>query len=127
LWTEVTDLLTGAARYTYMSPGCFQLVGYTAEELLDEREHFDRLVHPDDMAFVDALSAEANETGIWDGVYRVIHRDGSVRWLHSLGKRSLDSPPGTMVWHGVGIDVTARVEASQAADAARDAGLAPPV
>jgi PAS domain S-box-containing protein len=127
LWTEVTDLLTGAARYTYMSPGCFQLVGYTAEELLDEREHFDRLVHPDDMAFVDALSAEANETGIWDGVYRVIHRDGSVRWLHSLGKRSLDSPPGTLVWHGVGIDVTARVEASQAADAARDAGLAPPV
>ena len=127
LWTEVTDLLTGAARYTYMSPGCFQLVGYTAEELLNEREHFDRLVHPDDMAFVDALSAEANETGIWDGVYRVIHRDGSVRWLHSLGKRSLDSPPGTMVWHGVGIDVTARVEASLAADAARDAGLAPPV
>jgi hypothetical protein len=57
----------------------------------------------------------------------VIHRDGSVRWLHSLGKRSLDAPPGTVVWHGIAIDVTARVEASQAAEAARDAGLAPPV
>ncbi len=127
MWTEVTDLATGVARYTYMSPGCFQLVGYTAEELLGEREHFGRLLHPDDRAFVAELDAEANATGTWDGVYRVTHRDGSVRWLHSLGKRSLDAPPGTVVWHGIGIDVTARVEASRAADAARDAGLAPPI
>ena len=126
MWTEVTDLATGVIRPTYMSPGCFELVGYTAEELLAEREHFGRLVHPDDQQFVSALDAEANQTGRWDAVYRVIHRDGSVRWLHSLGKRSLDSPPGTVVWHGVGIDVTARVEASQAAGAARGAGLAPP-
>jgi PAS domain-containing protein len=73
------------------------------------------------------MDVEANQTGTWDAVYRVIHRDGSIRWMHSLGKRSLDAPPGTVVWHGVGIDVTARVEASRAADAARNAGLAPPV
>jgi len=127
MWTEVTDLATGVARYTYMSPGCLELVGFTADELLAEREHFDRLVHPEDQQFVAAMDVEANQTGTWDAVYRVIHRDGSVRWLHSLGKRSLDAPPGTVVWHGVGIDVTARVEASRAADAARDAGLAPPV
>ena len=127
MWTEVTDLATGVTRQTYMSPGCFDLLGYTAEELLAERAHFGRVVHPDDQGYVAALDAESNQTGYWDAVYRVIHRDGSVRWLHSLGRRSLDSPPGSVVWHGVGIDVTARVAASQAADAARDAGLAPPV
>jgi len=127
LWTEVTDLMTGIARNTYMSAGCYDLVGYTPEELLAERDHFGRLVHPDDHDFVAAIEAEANETGIWDGVYRVIHRDGSIRWLHSVGTRAADPPPGTIVWHGVAIDVTARVEASRAADAARDAGLAPPV
>jgi hypothetical protein len=87
------------------------------------------------------MDVEANQTGTWDAVYRVIHRDGSVRWLHSLGKRSLDAPPGTVVWHGVGIDVTARVEAwpgarcpprgggggGGGAPPPRDAGLAPPV
>jgi PAS domain S-box-containing protein len=127
MWTEVTDLATGVTRQTYMSPGCFDLVGYTADELLAEREHFRRLVHPEDQQYVSALEAESNQTGDWDAVYRVIHRDGSVRWLHSLGKRALDAPPGTTVWHGVGIDVTARVEASRAAEAAQDAGLAPPV
>ena len=127
MWTEVTDLATGVTRQTYVSPGCFELVGYTADELTAEREHFRRLVHPEDQQYVSALDAESNQTGSWDAVYRVIHRDGSVRWLHSLGKRSLDAPPGTVVWHGIAIDVTARVEASRAAEAARDAGLAPPV
>ena len=119
--------MTGVARNTYMSAGCYDLVGYTPEELLAERDHFGRLVHPDDQDFVAALEAEANETGIWDAVYRVVHRDGSVRWLHSVGTRVPDPPPGTIVWHGVGIDVTARVEASRAADAARHAGVGPPV
>ena len=72
-------------------------------------------------------NAEAIETGTWDAVYRVIHRDGSIRWLHSLGRRAPDAMPGTEVWHGIGIDVTSRVEASRAAEAAHDAGLAPPV
>ncbi len=127
MWTEVTDLTTGVARYTYMSPGCYELVGYTAEELLAEREHFGRIVHPDDLELVATHNAEANETGTWDAVYRVIHRDGSIRWLHSLGRRTTDAAPGTVVWHGIGIDVTSRVEASLAAEAAHDAGLAPPV
>ena len=127
MWTEVTDLATGVARYTYMSPAAIELVGYTAEELLAEREHFGRLVHPDDVELIAMHNAEANETGVWDVVYRVTHRDGSIRWLHSLGRRAPDALPGTEVWHGLGIDVTARVEASRAADAARDAGLAPPV
>ncbi|HJX08855.1 MAG TPA: PAS domain-containing protein [Actinomycetota bacterium] len=127
MWTEVTDLATGVARNTYMSPGCYELVGYTPEELIAERDHFGRLVHPDDQDFVAALDAEANETGTWDATYRVIHRDGSARWLHSLGRKAADPPAGTIVWHGIAIDVTARVEASRAADAARNAGLAPPV
>ena len=128
MWTEVTDLATGCrALHLYVAGAAIELVGYTAEELLAEREHFGRLVHPDDVELIAVHNAEANETGVWDVVYRVIHRDGSVRWLHSLGRRAPDALPGTEVWHGLGIDVTARVEASRAADAARDAGLAPPV
>ena len=93
---------TGVARYTYMSPACYELVGYTAEELLAEREHFGRLVHPDDVELIAAHNAEANETGIWDAVYRVIHRDGSIRWLHSLGRRSNDARPARRCGTGSG-------------------------
>jgi PAS domain S-box-containing protein len=134
LWTEVTDPTSGSSRYTYMSPGCLEMTGYTAEELLAERHHFGRLVHPDDQAWVAELDAISEETGLWDATYRVLHRDGSYHWLHSMARRGTAPAPESIVWHGIAFDVTAQMEAAAhpaeaggAADAAPAAGLAPPV
>ena len=54
------------------------------------------------------VNDEADRTGVWDDEYRLIHRDGSVRWIHGVGRRV--TPPGVepATWHGVTIDVTSR-------------------
>ena len=51
--------------------------------------------------------ARSDHTGIWEDTYRIVRRDGGIRWLHSFGRRV--SPPGVVpeVWHGVAVDVTA--------------------
>jgi PAS domain S-box-containing protein len=124
LWTEVTDPQTGHARYTYISANSLELIGYTPEELFAERHHFTRLLHPDDEERVNQLAAEADETGVWDATYRIIHRDGSVRWVHSLGRRATGPPPESIVWHGLAIDVTAQMERAEAEAAEAEAGAA---
>jgi PAS domain S-box-containing protein len=107
-WTEVIDPGTGRARFTYIGPGAEALLGYTAEELLAETEHFTRLVHPDDRARVLEASERCKQTGgPWNELYRVLHRDGSVRWVLSCGRRTADSPS---TWHGTAIDVTRHIE-----------------
>jgi PAS domain S-box-containing protein len=107
-WTEVIDPRTGRARFTYIGPGAEATFGYTAEELLAETEHFTRLVHPDDRARVVAASERCKQTGgPWNELYRVIHRDGSVRWVLSCGRRTADSPS---TWHGTAIDVTRHIK-----------------
>jgi PAS domain S-box-containing protein len=144
LWTLVVDPTRGRSRYTYMSPGCMEMTGYTADELLAERHHFGRLLHPDDEDRILALDALSEETGMWDATYRIVRRDGSVRWLHSIGRRGTASGPDA-IWHGMAFDVTAQMEAGaqpveaavqpveaavqpvEAADAATAAELAPPV
>jgi PAS domain S-box-containing protein len=126
-WSMVVDPVTESSRFTYMSPGCLELTGYSAEELLTERNHFRRLLHPDDAERVSALDAESDETGTWDATYRIVHRDGSVRWLHSVGRRGAGTEPDTVVWHGVALDVTAQMEATEAAEAAPVAEVAPPI
>jgi PAS domain S-box-containing protein len=107
-WTHMVDAKTGWTRYLFMGKQCFELVGYSAEELIAEPYHFPRLVHPDDLEHVGRVNAESDRTGIWEDEYRVIHRDGSVRWIHGVGRRV--SPPGVepATWQGVTIDVTAR-------------------
>lgn len=108
-WTEAIDRETGWERYLYLGPQVYDVLGYTPEELLAESTHFPRLVHPEDLERVMATSADAEETGLWEDIYRVLHRDGTTRWLHGRGRRI--GPPGVSpaIWQGVTVDVTAQV------------------
>ncbi len=106
-WTEEIHPDTGFERYTYIGPQAYDILGYSPEELMVEQKHFPRMVHPDDRARIRTSVNLSAETGIWDDTYRVVRRDGKIRWLHSLSRRS--SPPGAVpeVWQGVTVDVTA--------------------
>jgi PAS domain S-box-containing protein len=118
-WTETFDRRTGVSRYTYISPGATDVVGLTPEQLIAESEHFSRLVHPGDRERVDAVDRASEETGRWEDTYRILHPDGSIRWVHGRSRRADAVDPQVDVWHGITIDVTAQVEA------AIDAGLEP--
>ena len=73
-----------------------------------EPYHFSRLVHPDDRERVVRTNEESDRTGKWDDEYRVIRRDGSVRWIHGVGRRVTPRGWEPETWHGVTIDVTSR-------------------
>jgi PAS domain S-box-containing protein len=105
-WNEYHDPQTEATRYTYFSPNVVEILGYTPAELLQESEHFPRLVHEDDLARVVAKWELDAPTGQWDDTYRVIGRDGGVVWFEAHGWRT--SPPGETpeLWTGVTIDVS---------------------
>ena len=119
-WAETIHPDTGAERYTYIGPQALDILGYTPEELVVESTHFPRMVHPDDRARVRISAKRSAETGLWEETYRVFRRDGTIRWLHSFGRRS--SPAGVVPeeWHGVTIDVTASHAHETAAAETRD-------
>lgn len=119
LWTWVLDPTRNSLRYTYFSPGTIPLTGYTPDELIAERNHLARLVHPDDRDRVTSLEAESDETGIWNATYRIVHRDGRIRWIRSRGWRSTVSSPEGVFWHGFAFDVTEELEAAQASGTAK--------
>jgi PAS domain S-box-containing protein len=110
-WSETIHPETGFERYTYIGPQAFDILGYTPEELMVERGHFHRIVHPDDRARVRKTLSGSARSGVWEDTYRILRRDGDIRWLHAFGRRV--SPPGAIleVWHGIAVDVsTSRAE-----------------
>ena len=72
-----------------------------------ESTHFPRMVHPDDRARVTNSSERSVETGVWEETYRVLRRDGEIRWLHSFGRRTSADGEVPELWQGVAVDVTA--------------------
>jgi PAS domain S-box-containing protein len=116
-WTETIDPNTGFERYTYIGPQVFEILGYSPEELMIERRHFPRMVHPDDRPRIRRSMARAAETGLWEDEYRVFARDGRIRWLRSFGCRVSALGETPEVWHGVTVDVTAARQPDEVAPA----------
>lgn len=105
-WTETIHPETGFERYTYIGSQVLDVLGYTPAELMVERKHFPRMLHPDDRARIRESTARANETGLWEDDYRVIRRDGGIRWLRSFARRVSAEGAIPEVWQGVAVDVT---------------------
>ena len=96
-----------------------------------EQAFYDQIVHPDDRTQLVGTWAEllANPGHLIEHEYRVIHGDGSLRWLHDRAQR--ESWNGRDMVFGVTLDITQRRRdedllhstTERAALAARGAGI----
>jgi PAS domain S-box-containing protein len=93
--------------FTYVSPQVAEILGYTADEVLEDPNHIARMVHPDDRDRVYAANTRCDETGEpFDEEFRVVRPDGRIVWLHSRAVLVRNDDGEPMFWHGVALDVT---------------------
>ncbi len=109
LWT--LDLRTGAFWVTERARAIF---GYTSDEVVS-MERFEESVHPGDWDLVrGAIERSARAGDPIDVDYRILLRDGRVRWIASRGRpqRTPEGDPERLT--GVSIDITERRRAEEA-------------
>ncbi|MDW8059499.1 MAG: PAS domain-containing protein [Thermomicrobium sp.] len=92
----------------YVSPQIEQLTGHTPEEHQRDRTLWIRAIHPDDYQRVRRETREAWATGRFHSEFRIVHADGSVRWLESTARLVRDADGKPLYWQGVMLDVTER-------------------
>ncbi len=95
-----------------VSPGCQELTGYTADELVDNPcRSLEWLTHPDDRAAVRSTIMAACEVGAsYRMEYRIVSRDGQQKWVLERGLGLYDEA-GRHVLEGYLEDITERVQA----------------
>ena len=71
-------------------------------------ETWKKLVHPDDWPGVEDAMVHANASGDLAAEYRVVHPDGSVRWLQAKGRMFFDPAGRLSRIAGFMLDVTER-------------------
>jgi PAS domain S-box-containing protein len=106
-WNLVTNRLTWSEQ-------CKKLFGYSADAEISS-EHFFAALHPEDRE----RTMQAVEHAIRDGVpydieYRVLHPDGTVRWIASTGRTFTDSLNRPVRMGGAARDVTERRQFDEA-------------
>jgi len=74
---------TTASRIVFVSPQVEEVLGYSAEHLIAEPNHMQRIIHPDDYAgFLEEDRRSGRTQTPFSHEYRAIAKDGSIVWLH---------------------------------------------
>lgn len=95
-------------RYVYISEGAASLQGYTVTEFLKNFGHsVISNMHPEDgETALKNASEQMNEKGSYTVKYRVMCKDGSIKWVIDRGKISYDNETGKKLWYTLMQDVT---------------------
>jgi PAS domain S-box-containing protein len=113
--TVYIDRLDEVSSNVYTSPQLESVLGYSSDEWASDPELFVKVVHPDDRERVFAEHRRTRETG--DGFrmeYRMIARDGTVRWFLDEATVIPDETGEPGFHHGVLLDITERKELEHA-------------
>jgi PAS domain S-box-containing protein len=83
------------------------VTGYTTAELENDVQLAEKIIHPDDRDNLWAEHIEMVEsTGRFDSIYRIITKDGDVRWIRDQGQLIEDPVSGEEFIEGFITDVS---------------------
>jgi diguanylate cyclase (GGDEF)-like protein/PAS domain S-box-containing protein len=92
----------------YMSPQIETLTGYTPEDCKNPDLRWG-MVHPDDRERMQGEDGRTGKPGeIFTTEYRVVHRNGRIKWVHNESVMVEDEASGTRYWQGFMLDITER-------------------
>jgi PAS domain S-box-containing protein len=107
----------GTAIETIHGPGCVSVTGYTSENYQKDPELWYRMVHDKDREKVleqARLAQLGHEVGSIE--HRIIHRDGSVRWVKNQVVVTKDHSGAPVAYDGLINDITELKKAEIAAE-----------
>lgn len=118
LLESVTDYIytvkveAGQVIATYHGPASIQITGYAPQEYQARPELWFEMVHPEDRPAVLAQAAQALAgTAAPPLEHRIVHKEGSIRWIRNTAVLRYDEQSIFMGYDGVIVDITERKQA----------------
>jgi diguanylate cyclase (GGDEF)-like protein/PAS domain S-box-containing protein len=104
----------------FVSAGCKQLTGYRPDELLhNARISYDSITHPHDRERVrEEVNTAVLANTTFNIEYRILHADGSIKWVWERGSALSHTPGQPRMIHGFVQDITQRHQHENALSAA---------
>lgn len=105
---DVIYAMSADGLFTYVSPNCHDLLGYRADELIGRS--FEHIIMREDLPSALAvlhamLSNKLKQSG---QEFRLIHRDGTIRWVAINSSPLINQLDDSMQLFGIAHDITER-------------------
>jgi len=98
----------------YMNTRIEEICGYPHTDFIrNSVRSYESIIHPDDRRDVrDSINRSLSAREPWDIQYRIIHRDGGIRWVQERG-RIFSPDDGIRYLDGFIFDITSRRQAEE--------------
>lgn len=106
--SDVISRHDSAGRFTYVSPSCADVLGYTPKELLGTR--LSDYIHAEDLIRLDDMPRAGD---VYESTYRLRRKNGSYIWVEARGRivRNGDDDAAIRETHVLTRDVSRRMRA----------------
>ncbi len=109
--------------FLWVSPSCERVTGYSADDFIEDRMLFQRIIHPDDREYMikhidEPLDAKQTATHSLD--FRIVRRDGTIRWINHVCQTVIGGEGRPLGRRSSNRDVTTRIEAQESLKASED-------
>ncbi len=103
-----------ASGYTYLSPRCKDLFGWSREELMQDMSRFSALFDPKEFSFiVNAVLEAAFEMKPFSLEFQIQKPNGELRWIQAQSVPTKDSNSERVTFNGVYLDITEKKNAEE--------------
>jgi PAS domain S-box-containing protein len=99
---------------TFVSDNIVSMLGYESREFLENAKLWTDLIHPEDRPRILAEIARLHEQGHRIDEYRILHKDGTYRWIRNEVNLVRDAKGDPIEIVGYLIDISDRVSAEEA-------------
>jgi two-component system cell cycle sensor histidine kinase/response regulator CckA len=106
--------LGGDPRFEYLSPAITVVTGYSPDEFYTDPQLGLKIVHPEDLPFLDVLSASGTGDFGTPAIMRWIRKDGSIVWIEQRNVPIFDQAGDLVAVEGIARDITERKRAEEA-------------
>ncbi|TNE70358.1 PAS domain-containing sensor histidine kinase [bacterium] len=114
IYTVTVD--KGKVVKTEHGPACVKVTGYTSEEYVEDEELWYRMIVEEDRKEVVRFANKAVKgESIQPFEHRIIHKDGTIRWVRNTIVARKDSTGSVLAYDGLISDITDRKKAEQLA------------
>lgn len=101
------------ANFLYISPAFEKIWRQPVANLLADPTFWMKAIHPDDRERMMSLYQQQKKTGIMDARYRILLKNGSIRWIHARTFPVYNKHDQLYRSAGVAEDITEEVNVSQ--------------
>jgi len=104
-------------KLIHISPVCEKIYGYTPAEFHLDNDLWHKVIYPEDKHIAAQVVQSLYQGKPVLNEYRIIHKDGSIRWIENKIIPALDSDGQLIRINGVTSDVTGRKQAEKELEA----------